>query len=216
LLRGVVLVAVEVLAQRRGVESALEAALVAVLEAVEVLEHLAADRLREVGGRLALADHRARAQPDEGAQPGEMARQQLVHRGPVALGGLLHELTRILAHRPPSSAAGRAMSMDRRSSGTSTIFASGAGVTRAASVPNARTRTSPAFTPRATKRPAPSVQPSLQAKSSSWPSSCSRSGISPIPSQAATCTWQPRTRRPAASRTITSISPHGGGEKSSG
>src|SRR5262249_58941973 len=70
--------AVDDLAARRLEQPQLERRVAAVLELVDPFEHLAADRLHEVGLRLARAQDRAGVQPDEGAQPGEVAFEEAV------------------------------------------------------------------------------------------------------------------------------------------
>src|SRR5262249_44858679 len=84
------------LAQRGGEQPLLEAQLALVAEVLEVLEDLATHRLREIGARLLAAHERPRAQPDEGAQAGQVAREQLVDRHGIAAGGALEKWLHVI------------------------------------------------------------------------------------------------------------------------
>src|SRR5262249_17798342 len=82
--RAPVLRAVRDLAHGRRIQPRAEGRLARVAEAVEVLQHVAADGLHQVAGRLARPQLGAAAQPDVGAEFGHVALEQRLHRAPVA------------------------------------------------------------------------------------------------------------------------------------
>ena len=96
LLREIEVASVEDLPQRGGVQPLLEGRLARKLKAIDVLDHLAAHRLHDVGARLASSDHRNRAQPHEGVQLRQVADDQRVDGRPISLRGALCEAPEVL------------------------------------------------------------------------------------------------------------------------
>jgi len=66
------------LSHRRSVEPLAELAITAVLEAVEMLDHLATGRLHHVRNRLAAANDGTTLQAHEGSEVRKMPREQLL------------------------------------------------------------------------------------------------------------------------------------------
>ncbi len=93
-------------------QPAAKAVFTVVLEAVQVLENVAADRLREVGSRLLVEQPAAGTQPQVGADARQIALDQGVDRERVAAGGLGNEIRdatslRFLRHRATVSRRGQ-------------------------------------------------------------------------------------------------------------
>ena len=78
------------LVERCGVEPVAERGVALELEPVGLPEHLAADRLHDVGVRHLRADRRSRAHAQEGLEAGEVLLEQLLDR--AGAGGVVRGL----------------------------------------------------------------------------------------------------------------------------